>query len=83
MRVTLRDRVRNERVRRELGVEFTVTDMIQKKRNRWFRHVVRKPQDEYVVAPTMKTLKTQDREEGLQRDGEIKYGRTRNCRYKP
>lgn len=47
--VTLRDRLRNERVRRELGLESTITDIIKKKRNSWFGHVVRRPQDEYIA----------------------------------
>ena len=46
--VTLRDRMTNDRVRRELGMEFTITQMIKKKRNNWFGHVVRRPRDEYV-----------------------------------
>lgn len=52
MGVTTRDRVRNERARREPGVESTVTDMIKKKRNSWLGRVVRKPpQDEHGSGP--------------------------------
>ena len=45
MGVTLRDRMTNDRVRRELGMEFTITQMIRKKRNNWFGHVVRRPRE--------------------------------------
>lgn len=48
MGVTLRDRLRNERVRSHLKMETSIIDVVREKRNRWFEHVVRRPQDEYV-----------------------------------
>ena len=46
--VSLRDRLKNETIRKILNVGMSITDIIRKKRMKWFGHVVRLPQNSYV-----------------------------------
>jgi hypothetical protein len=43
--VTLRDRIRNEDIRQQLGVKSTITEVIRERRLKWFGHVMRRPED--------------------------------------
>ena len=45
--VTRRDRMENEYVRRNMGVE-SIGDVLAQNRLRWFGHVMRKPDDDMV-----------------------------------
>ena len=47
--VTLRQRLRNEHVRAVTTVTTTITDIITKKRLKWFGHVTRRPPESYVA----------------------------------
>ena len=46
--VTLRDRTSNGKVRSSLQITNTITEVIKKKRLRWFGHVTRKPPEHLV-----------------------------------
>ena len=46
--ISIRERIRNAKVRRMLDMETTIIDVIRKKRLRWFGHVVRRPSESYV-----------------------------------
>jgi hypothetical protein len=46
--VSLRDRLRNQKIRQLLNVDKSLTDMVRKKRMQWFGHVVRLPKCSYV-----------------------------------
>ena len=46
--VSLRDRLKNETIRKILNVGMSITDIIRKKRMKWFGHVVHLPQNSYV-----------------------------------
>ena len=46
--VTLLDRIRNQKIRKQLGIERTIIDIIRKKRLQWFGHVMRLPESSYV-----------------------------------
>ena len=43
--VTLRDRLRNDDIREQLGAMPTITEVIRERRLRWFGHVMRRPED--------------------------------------
>ena len=47
--VTQRQRLRNEHVRTVTTVTTTITDIITKKRLKWFGHVTRRPPESYVA----------------------------------
>ena len=42
--VTLRDRLRNDDIREQLGAMPTITKVIRERRLRWFGHVMRRPE---------------------------------------
>ena len=46
---SLRDHITNVRIRRHLGMETTITEVIRKRRLRWFGHVVRRPSTHFVT----------------------------------
>ena len=48
LRVTRRDRIRNEVIRNRLGVESTIIDAIRSRRMGWFGHVIRRPSHSMV-----------------------------------
>ena len=41
--VSLRDKMRNEDIRRQLDMTTTITDVVTKRRLKWFGHVIRMP----------------------------------------
>lgn len=47
--VTRRERLTNEYIRRELEMTETITDVVRKKRLRWFGHVLRRPPESYIL----------------------------------
>ena len=44
MGVTLLDKIRNEDIRKSLNITNTITEIIAKRRMKWFGHVIRMPQ---------------------------------------
>ena len=46
--VSLRNRYRNEAIRRMLNIDKTIIDIIRKKRIKWFGHIIRQPNTSYV-----------------------------------
>ena len=46
---SLRDHITNIRIRRRLGLETTITEVIRKRRLSWFGHVVRRPSTHFVT----------------------------------
>ena len=60
--VSLRDRYTNERVRNTLQITETITEVIKKKRLRWFGHVTRKPPSTWCTKLTSRTSQIRDPE---------------------
>ena len=48
MGITGMDRVTNENVRGELEMNETITDIVRKKRLKWFGHTIRRPPESYI-----------------------------------
>ena len=46
--VTLFDRLRNDAIREQLGIQKNIVDMIRSRQLKWFGHVVRRHQNGYV-----------------------------------
>ena len=46
--VTRRDRLRNEHIREKLNMTISISEVVKKKRLRWFGHVTRRPEKSYV-----------------------------------
>ena len=47
--ITLHDRIRNEKVKKSLNINISITDIIKKKRMCWFGHINRLPNTSYVL----------------------------------
>ncbi|KAK4316199.1 hypothetical protein Pmani_012618 [Petrolisthes manimaculis] len=48
MGIRRRQRVTNEHIRRELKVTETITEIIRRKRLKWFGHTIRRPPESYI-----------------------------------
>ena len=46
--VTRRDRYRNDNIRRTLEMEDSITDVVRRRRLKWFGHTIRRPPENYV-----------------------------------
>ena len=46
--VSLRDHIRNERIRKLLNINSTIIDIIRKKRLQWFGHITRQPDSHFT-----------------------------------
>ena len=56
--VSRRERKTNESIRESLGVKQTITDTIQKKRLKWFGHIVRLAPENYMSRAYKQTYNT-------------------------